>query len=118
MDKKIMLVEDDPKARAAMSRVLLWEGITLLSCHDAEQAMASLARGCPADAPDVAILDVRLPGIWGDEFGRRLHATHPSTRIIFVTGEQNVAARLKREVPGCTVVSKPIDPKGLLQLLA
>lgn len=116
MNRTVVLVDDDPKARAALSHMLLREGMELVSCHDAEQALDVIPKD--GRGPDVAILDVRLPGLQGDQLGKRLREEHPETRIIFVTDEPNAVSWLPRRVPGCMVMPKPVDPSGLIQLIA
>src|ERR1039458_8290330 len=40
---------------------------------------------CLANPPDLVLLDVRMPGISGEEVFARLHEAHPSLPIIFLT---------------------------------
>src|SRR5688572_12811727 len=80
--------------------------------------------GCAAAEPhlaacdvDVALLDVRMPGRCGDDFGRELRRRCPKTMIVFVTGEPLIGP-LKAAVPDCFVLRKPLDVAVLLELLA
>jgi FixJ family two-component response regulator len=65
---------------------------------------------------DIALLDVRMPGRCGDDFGRELRARCPKTMIVFVTGEE-LLEPLKEVVPDCYVLRKPLDAAVLLELL-
>ena len=112
MAKKILLVEDDASARAPLADVLELQGYIVYSHETAEEAAFHILDG---DA-DVAILDVRLPGRFGDEFGIELKAKKPHTKIIFLTGDYRVD-HLKTCVPGALVLSKPVDVDVLLQLI-
>lgn len=108
----ILILEDHADVRESITLFLQDEGHDVLAFTSAESA------DCQIDhlRPDVAILDVRLPGRTGDEFGRELVQRFPDTRIIFATGEHDLS-RLKTAVPGCFVLRKPVDLDVLSQML-
>lgn len=105
----IMLVEDDTRARNAVATLLRGIGHTVRAYSTAEEAADSLTYFCP----DVAILDVRLPGMFGNELARLIKKHSPKTQIIFLTAETEVAC----EVPDFVVLPKPLDPPRLLNQL-
>ena len=65
---KILVADDDQFVLAAMQRGLEAEGYRILAAHDGEMAVRI---GC-AKKPDLAILDIRMPGIYGIEAARQL----------------------------------------------
>lgn len=66
----VLVVDDDPKARKLMEAVLGQAGYSVLTCGDAELALAALDEVTPA----AIVLDLVMPGIDGFEFLDRLRA--------------------------------------------
>lgn len=109
---RILVLEDHDDVRLWLKLSLECEGFAVADYATAESAAA----GLDGPGPDVAILDVRLPGRSGDAFGRDLVRRHPGTRVIFATAEADLAA-LTAAVPDCLVLRKPFDFDALLPLL-
>lgn len=69
-------------------------------------------------APELVLLDVRMPGLDGIEVARRLTASHPETLVVLITIEDPVdlpsAAQLDDAVP---LVRKQDFGPGLLRRL-
>jgi DNA-binding NarL/FixJ family response regulator len=82
--RKIWLVEDNASYRNALARVVNHQpGMTceqtFSSCED---ALAGLG---PEKAPDVILLDVRLPGMSGIDGIKRFRDAAPNVRILILT---------------------------------
>ena len=67
--KTLLLVDDDGLVLATMSRELRESGYDVLIADDGEKGLALAARTPP---PDLAILDIRMPGISGIELAALL----------------------------------------------
>ena len=65
MSQQILIVEDDPALREALSQVLADEGYDLLGARDGLEAVNCLKRG---NRPDVILLDLSMPVVNGWEF--------------------------------------------------
>jgi two-component system, cell cycle sensor histidine kinase and response regulator CckA len=111
--KRILLLEDHDDSRELLARLLRRSGFDVSAYDGCAPAEPHLAAG----DIDVALLDVRMPGRCGDDFGRELRARCPKTMIVFVTGEA-IVDPLHHAVPDCFVMRKPIDVAVLLELLA
>jgi len=91
--QRILVVEDDPKVLSALTRGLALEGYEVDSAEDGPGALALAA----ARPPDVAVLDVMLPGMSGLEVCDRLRrdgvrvAPFP---ILFLTARDSVQDRV------------------------
>ncbi len=110
---RLLLVEDDELNRDSLRRLLRRRGYEILLAVDGEEALA-VAR---AEAPDLVLMDMRLPGIDGWEATRRLKAD-PSTRglpIIALTAHAMASDRDTALAAGCDDYdTKPIDLDRLL----
>lgn len=76
---RILLVDDDPAMRAALRRFLARCGHEVLGeAHDGEEGL-NLARSL---APEVVIMDLKMPNMTGTEAARLLHKSHPDIDVI------------------------------------
>ncbi|MGH2450001.1 MAG: response regulator transcription factor [Candidatus Limnocylindria bacterium] len=86
-----VLIVDDDRAMVGMVAALLGEeGLDLITAYDGEAALRRHAE----DAPDLVILDRRLPRLDGDEVCRRIRQSAP-TPILMLTGERGTEERAK-----------------------
>lgn len=83
MPIRVSIVEDDSKAREILaSWVNRAEDFTCVSDHrTGEDAVANM----PAAVPQVALMDINLPGINGIESVRRLKPLLPQTQFVMIT---------------------------------
>jgi len=80
----ILVVDDDPDARAMVARALDSAGYQALTASDGQSALALVDKA----APDLIVLDAVMPGISGFETCRRLKARADVAHVpvIFMTG--------------------------------
>jgi DNA-binding response OmpR family regulator len=69
-DAKILLADDDRLIRSTLAMGLRAAGYEVLEAGDGDRALQM----CKESPPDLAILDVRMPGLSGIELARRLRA--------------------------------------------
>ena len=82
MSERILLVEDDRRVRRATALALSEAGYEVVEEGDADGALETLSDG----APDLAILDVMLPGRDGFELCREIRKSS-DLPIIFLTAK-------------------------------
>src|ERR1041385_1800521 len=81
--KRILLVEDSVSFRACVAMVINGQN-DLTVCGEAdnaEDAIESLAR----TNPDVAVVDITLPGRSGIDLTREIKAGHPHVAVVILT---------------------------------
>lgn len=66
--------------------------------------------------PDVAILDIEMPGMNGLELARQLKITHPNLFIIFITGYNQYALEAFK-VEAIDYILKPFEPEEIQKVL-
>ena len=90
MEGRLLVVDDDPRVRAELSRALQYEGFHVASASDASGALAEFR----ADPPDLLLMEARLPDVDGLEVCRRLRGDGTRVPILIVTGRDAVADRI------------------------
>jgi DNA-binding response OmpR family regulator len=79
---KVLLLDDDKQLRLNLSAYLEDEGYTVVNAESAEEALQIINR----DKYKVAIVDINLPGIDGEEFINIASGKTPGTRYLIHTG--------------------------------
>lgn len=84
---QISIVEDSQALRRGLATLLddAPDMHCRSTCADAEEALLRL----PAEAPDIVLMDIRLPGMSGIECVTRLVALLPKVRILMLTAYED-----------------------------
>lgn len=88
MSLRILIVDDEPLARERLGQLVTELGHTV--CADAGDAPAALAK-VASEKPDVALLDIQMPGPDGLSVAREIAREYPETRVILVTAHPDHA---------------------------
>ena len=111
---KILYVEDNDDNVYMMRGRLTRAGFAVVVAPDGEQGVAMAA----TEAPDLVLMDLRLPGIDGWEATRRLKAA-PETKaipVIALSAHAMAGDREKALAAGCDDYdTKPVDFPKLLE---
>lgn len=79
---RILVVDDEPDWRRSNQKVLQRAGYTVETAADAAEALAR-TRAAPFH---LAVLDVNLPDMSGDDLVAEVRAIQPQTLVIMLTG--------------------------------
>lgn len=80
---RVLVVDDHPVVRAGIA-ALLESASDMRIVGTAASGEDALAQVPTAD-PDVVVMDLRMPGIDGDEATARILAAHPGVRVLILT---------------------------------
>jgi two-component system NtrC family response regulator/two-component system nitrogen regulation response regulator GlnG len=102
----VLIVDDEPSICTGLQRLLEGRGYSCTAVGNAEQAHDAVRRR----RPDVALLDVRLPGESGLSLMRQLAASSPAIRFVVMTayGTMETAIEAMRE-GAFDYLLKPLD---------
>jgi len=107
----VFIIDDDASVRAAIQDLLESLGLRSESFGTAEEF---LRRKRP-DGPSCLVLDVRLPGVNGLDFQRRLVDAGFQIPIIFITGHADIPMTVKAMKSGAVeFLTKPFQDRDLL----
>ena len=103
---KILLVDDEKEFVLTLSERLETRNPESVVAHDGEEALAIVG----SDAPDVMVLDLKMPGIDGLEVLRRVKQERPQTEGIILTGHGSDREQVRaRELGTFAYLQKPVD---------
>ena len=113
--RRLVLIEDNEDLRGLMADVLEAAGHHVAQADD---GLAGLALSL-ADKPDIAIIDIGLPGIDGHEVARRVRAAlGNSIVLVALTARSGDADRVAALAAGFDAhVAKPLAPGALAGIL-
>jgi two-component system, OmpR family, response regulator ResD len=108
--ERILVVDDEPTVREVVQHYLEREGYRVQAAEDGQAALAAFG----ADAPDLIVLDLMLPGVDGIEVCRQVRAK-ASTPIIMLTAKGHESDRIVGlELGADDYVVKPFSPRELV----
>jgi CheY-like chemotaxis protein len=111
---KVLLVDDEEKFALMLAKRLELRGIDTAVYFSGEKALETIDQG---KRFDVAILDVKMPGIGGIELKRRLGLWDPQLKFVFLTGHgSNMDDALERDEAE-RYLPKPLKIEDLIETL-
>jgi signal transduction histidine kinase/DNA-binding response OmpR family regulator len=113
---RILVVEDSDDAREMLRAALALRGHEVIEARDGPSAVEMVER----IAPDVALIDVGLPGFDGYEVARRVRGLGRRViRLIAITGYGRPEDRARAQAAGFDAhLVKPVDQLSLTAVLA
>lgn len=110
---RIMIVEDEPVMNELVCEILQFNGFETQGFFTGEDALL----WCSRNTPDIALVDIMLPGISGYEVVHQLKSsprTHGVATLILSSLDRH-EARLRAVRAGADAyISKPFEPESLI----
>lgn len=103
---KLLIVDDEEEFLESSARALGRRGFEVHTARDGSTAMKTIMQ---SDF-DAVVLDLKMPGMDGEEVFDRIHGTRPSIPVIMLTGHGSVPHAFKTSKKGIAdYVAKPCD---------
>jgi DNA-binding NtrC family response regulator len=107
---RVLIVDDEPAAREVLRDCLLEHGYQVTTAASGQQALEAAEQ----QFFHVAILDIRLPDMFGTEVLERLKELQPDTACVMVTGYASLQTAMKALNGGASAyVIKPLNLEHL-----
>lgn len=119
MGKKVLLAEDDAATQSLIADVLQFEGFEVMSVSDGTSVPGAIAEF----RPDLAILDVMMPGEDGISVLERLRADEQANGtvplpVVMLTAKADADATWAGWRAGCDYyMNKPFEPDDLISVV-
>ena len=84
--KKILIIDDEPKLRSLLTRIISLEGFDVVQAEDCKTALKRL----DANDIDVVLSDVKLPDGSGVDLAKEIKEKYPVVEIILLTAYGNI----------------------------
>jgi len=112
---RVLLVDDEEIFRERLARALRARDLEVVTAASVEEGLAR-ARSAP---PDVALVDLRMPGPSGLELVQRLSAEMPQVRTFVLTGFGSIGTAVEAARLGIAgYLQKPIDAQAILDAIS
>ncbi len=112
---KILLVDDEDKFREDLSKRLRLRGYETIEFGSGEEAIKVARNDYDID---VAILDLKMPGLSGEQTLAELKKFRPAIQVIMLTGHGSMESAMKTgKLEAFGYLEKPCEMEKLLQMI-
>lgn len=110
---KIAIVDDERDMRQSISQWLALSGYDTEAFASAEDALKSLG----PDYPGIVVTDIRMPGMDGMQFLKKLMGSDSSLPVIMITGHGDVPMAVEAmRIGAFDFLEKPFNPDRMTEL--
>jgi two-component system response regulator RegA len=111
----ILIVDDDEVYRNRLARAFVDRGYDVRTAQDYDAAVAA----AQTDSPELAVVDLKMPGKSGLELVKALVEIDPATKAVVLTGYGSIATAIDAVRLGAAYyLSKPADADDIVQAFA
>ncbi len=110
MAKTILVADDNPKIVEVLDAYLSAEGFEVVTASDGPSALEAVA----SRVPDLAVLDIMMPGIDGIELTKRFQRDHDLPVILVTARSEEIDRLIGLEIGADDYISKPFSPREVV----
>lgn len=111
----VLIVDDEERFLRSLKKILEIRNFNVITVDRGEKAIEA----AKAQSVDVALLDLKMPGMDGEKTLAQLKKNHPDMGIIILTGHGSQASEVYCVEHGaCTYLRKPCDIEEILTAMA
>jgi DNA-binding response OmpR family regulator len=110
----VLIVDDDQAIADTLAAIFRMHGYAAQVAYSAEQAIEFIA----CCVPDMALLDVNLPGMNGIDLAIVLKDNHPESHLLLVSGHESTRGLLEEAAKkghSFDILAKPVHPTFILE---
>lgn len=113
---RILICDDEPVVVRQISRIIkdAHPNFEIIGVQSSVELSSRLARESEKVSFDIAFLDISLKGESGINIADFVAEYSPKTKIVFVSGDQNLVSRAFTSVTDCGYIYKPVNPAFIL----
>jgi CheY-like chemotaxis protein len=89
----VLVVDDEPAVRHLAQSALRAMGYEVIVAAGGREALRAVY--AESSSPALLVTDIDMPGMTGIELAARLTAERPTVRVIFMTGDAEIADRAR-----------------------
>jgi DNA-binding NtrC family response regulator len=112
---KVLIIDDDESMRIGCGQTLEAARFSAVLASDGEEGLERASR----ESFDVAVLDLKMPGLPGLEVLRRLRQDSPNLMVIIMTGYATIESAVDAiQLGAYNYLPKPFTPEALVAIVA
>src|ERR671935_1456339 len=111
---RILVIDDEAAIRDSLRMTLEYDGYEVIAAATGQEGLALVER----EAPDLVMLDVKMPGMDGLEVLDRLRAMNESLPIVVISGHGTIGTAVEATKKGAfDFIEKPFSSERVLVVL-
>lgn len=110
MSRKVLVVDDNVKIVEVLKAYLEAEEYDVVTAYEGDEAMAV----AQSERPDIALLDVMLPGVDGIELTRRFQKEWDMPVILVTARVEEIDRLIGLQVGADDYITKPFSPREVI----
>jgi two-component system nitrogen regulation response regulator NtrX len=114
MRSRILVIDDEAAIRDSLKMTLEYEGYEFAGAATGQEGLALVER----EAPDLVLLDVKMPGMDGLEVLERLRSMNDTLPVVVVSGHGTISTAVEATKKGAfDFIEKPFASERILVVL-